>query len=148
MVNCSSTFSSDDVSRWLLDKMTRADALICTSQNVITNLYNSLQKENQRRQNGEPDAPRIFRMLRVPLFNWPTKPKPGGDATVLGGPWLLILTSKPQDRQVLFRHPIFSMREASRNNRFVLLYRSPIVPRLVQAKWKISRNVSSAVPFP
>ena len=90
--------------------------------------------ENGRRQNEDPDAPRILRMLRVPIFNWPTKPKQAGDPTVFEVLWLLILASDSWDKKVLFRHPTFSMREALRNNRFLLLYRSRIISRLVPPK--------------
>ena len=53
---------------WLFDYMTRANILICGSRTVIMNLYKFLRMENDRRENEDSEAPRIFRMLAdVPL---------------------------------------------------------------------------------
>ena len=67
---------------WLFEKMAGADTLICGSQTVIENLYEFLDMENERRRNEDFQAPRITNMLCIPIFNWPTKPKPAGDPMV------------------------------------------------------------------
>ena len=80
------------------------------------NLYDFLQMEDGRHQNEDPDAPRKLRIVRVPIFHWRTKPKPDEDPTAFDVRGLLIPASDAWDKKVLFRHPTFSMREASRNN--------------------------------
>ena len=68
---------------WLCDEMARTDTLICGSQTVVDNIYEVLDTETERRLNDGFHAPRIGNMLRIPIFSWPIKAKPAGDATVL-----------------------------------------------------------------
>ena len=116
---------------WLFDEMARAETLIGGSQTIIMNLHNFLWKENDWRLKEDPGAPRVLHLLRVPMYSWRTKPKAAGDPTVFDVRWLLILAPEDWDKKVLFRHPTFSMHEASRIDRFLLLYRSRIISRLV-----------------
>ena len=81
---------------------------------------------NARRRNEDSEAPRVTRMLRIPIFKWPPKSKPAGNPTVFDVRWLLIVASEAWNKKVLFRHPTFFMREASDNNPFSLLHRSQI----------------------
>ena len=114
--------------------MARADTLIWGSKTVITNLYDVLQKENDRYLKEDPDAPRVLHWLHVPMFNRPTKPMPAGEPTVYDVRYLLILALAEWDTRVQFRHPTFSMCEALRNNRFLVLNRSRIISQLVRCK--------------
>ena len=64
---------------WLYEEMARADTPICGSQTVVDNMYAVLETETERRLNDDFNAPRMARMLLVPIFSWPIKPKPAGD---------------------------------------------------------------------
>ena len=75
---------------WLYEEMARADTLIWGSQTVVDNMYNVLETETERRLNDDINAPRIGKMLRIPIFSWPTKPKPAGDPTLFDVCWMLI----------------------------------------------------------
>ena len=61
---------------WLYEEMARADTLICGSQTVVANMFDVLETETERRLNDDFNAPRMAKMLRVPTFSWPVKPKP------------------------------------------------------------------------
>ena len=98
------------------------------------NLYNFVRKENDRRLREDPGAPPVLHLLRAPMYNWPTKPKAAGTPTVFHDRWLLILAPDDWDKKVLIRHHTFSMCEASRIDRSLLLYTSPIISRLVQPR--------------
>ena len=75
---------------WLYEEMARADTLLCGSQTVVDNMYGVLEMETERPLNGGFNAPRMANMLRIPIFSWPTKPKPAGDPTLFDVCWLLI----------------------------------------------------------
>ena len=96
--------------------MARTDTHICGSHTVVDNMYEVLDTGTERRLNDDFHAPRIGNMLRIQIFNCPTKTKPAGDPTVFNFRWLLIVTPDTWSRKVLFRHRVLSLREASRNN--------------------------------
>ena len=75
---------------WLYEEMARADTLICGCQTVIDNMYDVLETETERRLNDDLNVPHMGNMLRIPIFSWPTKPKPAGDPTLFNVTWLLI----------------------------------------------------------
>ena len=75
---------------WLYEKMARADTLLCGSQAVFDKMYDLLETETERCLNDDFNAPRMANMLRIPIFSWPTKPKPAGDPTLFDVCWLLI----------------------------------------------------------
>ena len=85
---------------WLYEEMARTDTLICGSQTVVDNMYESLDTETERRLNDDFNAPHIGNMLRIPIFSWPTKAKPAGDPTVFNVRWLLIASPDNWRRKV------------------------------------------------
>ena len=101
---------------WLYEEMARADTLLCGSQNVVDNMYDVLETETERRLNDDFNAPRMANMLRIPIFSWPTKPKPAGDPTLFDVCGLLISSPDSWKKSVYFRHCVVSLREASHNN--------------------------------
>ena len=72
------------------EEMARADTLICGSQTVVDNMFDVLETKTDRRLDDDFNAPRMAKMLRVPIFSWPVKPKPPGDPTTFDVCWLLI----------------------------------------------------------
>ena len=100
---------------WLYEEMALADTLICGSQTVIDNMFDVLETETERRRNEDFNAPRMANMLRIPIFSWPVKPKPPGDATTFDVCYLLISSPDNWTKKVYFRLCVFSLREASRN---------------------------------
>ena len=85
---------------WLYEEMARADTLICGSQTVVDNMFNVLETETDRCLNDDFNAPRMAKMLRVPIFTWPVKPKPAGDPTTFDVRWLLISSPDSWSRKV------------------------------------------------
>ena len=79
---------------WLHEEMACADTLLRGSQTVVENMYDVLETETERRPNDDFNAPRMANMLRIPIFSWPTKPKPAGNPTLFDVTWLLI---SPED---------------------------------------------------
>ena len=73
---------------WLYEELARAHTLICGSQTVVDNMYNGLETETERPLHDDFNAPHIGNMLRVPIFSWPTKPKPAGGLTLFDVCWL------------------------------------------------------------
>ena len=85
---------------WLYEEMARTDTLICGSQTVVDNMYDVLETGTERRLSADFNAPRMANMLRVPIFSWPIKPKPAGDATLFDVCWLLFLSPDSWTKKV------------------------------------------------
>ena len=94
---------------WLYGEMARADILLCGSVTVVDNMYDVLETETERRPNDDFNAPRMANMLRIPIFSWPTKPKPAGDPTLLDVTCLLISSTDSLMRKVKFCHYVVSL---------------------------------------
>ena len=85
---------------WLYEEMVRADTLICGSQTVVDDMSNVLETETDRCLIDDFNAPRMAKMLRVPISSWPVKPKPAGDPTKFDVRWLLISSPDSWSRKV------------------------------------------------
>ena len=96
---------------WLCEEIARADTLICGSQTVVDNMYESLDAKTERRLSDDLNAPRIGNMLRIPIFSWPTTAKPAGDSTLFHIQYLLISSADSWSRKVNFRRYALSLRE-------------------------------------
>ena len=75
---------------WLYEEMARVDTLLCGSQTVVANMYEVVETETEKRLNDDFNAPRMANMLCIPIFSWPTKPKPARDPILFDVCWLLI----------------------------------------------------------
>ena len=90
----------------LSDEITGTLTLICGSKTVIHNLFEFLDMENERHRNEGFQAPHVNNTLRIPIFNWPTNPKPARDPVVFDLRWLLIVALDIWCKKVLFPHRI------------------------------------------
>ena len=57
---------------WLYKEMARAHTLICGSQTVVDDMYEVLDTKTERCLNDDFNAPRIGKMLHIPIFTGPT----------------------------------------------------------------------------
>ena len=100
---------------WQYEEMACADTLICRFQIVIDNMYEVLDTEKERRLNDDFNAPRIGKILRIPIFSRPTKAKQAGDPTLFNISCLLISSPDCWSRKVKFRRYVLCWRGASHN---------------------------------